>query len=85
MQHSDFIVGREFRCGEGLWRVTDRGSRTVVAIRIDCVRVGGTTPALCRTLNRAEAEQEGWFNGPPFAIAEQVFDEEDLAGCALIE
>jgi hypothetical protein len=24
-----------------------------------------------------------WFDGPPYAVAEQVFAEEDFAGCAL--
>ena len=38
---------------------------------------------LWRTLNRAEAEAEGWFHGPPYAVAESVFDEHDIEGCSL--
>ncbi len=38
-----------------------------------------------RTLNGAEAEQEGWFNGPPYAVAEHLFDEYDLEGCTLTQ
>ena len=34
------------------------------------------------TLNRAEAEAKGWFNGPPYAVAESVFDENDMQGCS---
>jgi hypothetical protein len=38
---------------------------------------------LRRTLSRAEAEADGWFNGPPYAVSESVFDEDDQAGCTL--
>ena len=34
-------------------------------------------------MTRAEAEAIGWFNGPPYGVLEQVFDEYDLGGCAL--
>lgn len=26
-------------------------------------------------------DDPSWYNGPPYAVAEQVFDEDDLAGC----
>lgn len=29
----------------------------------------------------AEAEADGWFSGPPYAIAESVFDEDDMKAC----
>jgi len=38
MQHSEFKIGGIFRCDGRLWRCTDIGTRTIVAIRID--RVG---------------------------------------------
>jgi hypothetical protein len=44
--------------------------------------VDGTRPELRRTLNRAEAESDGWFNGPPFAVLESVFDEDTMPGCS---
>lgn len=78
MKLADFKVGGEFRCGDGEFRCTDIGARAVIAIRLDHVDVAGTAP---RTLNRMEAEAEGWFNGPPYAVAEYVFDEEDQKGC----
>jgi hypothetical protein len=81
MQHSEFKIGGIFRCGGRLWRCTDIGTRTIVAIRIDQVEVGGS-PALHRTLSGAEAEAEGWFRGPPYAVAESVFDENDIEGCS---
>ena len=57
------------------------GTRTIVAIRIDRVEVGGSPP-LRPTLSEAEAEADVWFTGPPYAGAESVFDEDDIEGCA---
>jgi hypothetical protein len=78
MQHSEFKIGGIFRCGGRLWRCTDIGTRTIVAIHNDRVEVGGS-PALRRTLSGAEAED--WFRGPPYAVVESVFDENDIEGC----
>jgi hypothetical protein len=82
MQHGEFRIGETFWCGGRQWRCTDIGTRSIVAIRIDEAEVSGTNPALCRTLNRGEAESEGWFNGPSYAVAETVFDEYDLPACS---
>jgi hypothetical protein len=84
MQLSEFAVGKIFWCSGRQWRCTDIGTRTVIAIRIDRVEVGSPNPELRRTLNRAEAEAEGWFNGPPYASAETVFDEDFLPACSLV-
>jgi len=81
MRHAEFKIGATFWCDGRLWRCTDIGTRIIVAIRIVRVEVGGS-PALRRTLSRAEAEAEGWFNGPPYAVAESVFDENDIKGCS---
>ena len=83
MKHSEFTTGGEFWCGCRQWRCTDIGKRTIVAIRIDRVEVGSNEPGLRRTLDRAGAETEGWFSGPPYAVRETVFDENDQDGCAL--
>jgi hypothetical protein len=48
---------------------------------IDRVEVGGS-PSLRRTLSGAEAEAEGWFRGPPYAVVESVFDENGIKGCS---
>jgi hypothetical protein len=78
-----FRVGSHFYCGSREWRCTDIGTRAIVAIRVDRVELGGeNTPAGPRTLSKAEAEAEGWFNGPPYAVAEHLFDEEDQKSCA---
>lgn len=88
---SDFVIGETFWCSGGLWRCTDIGTRTIIAIRIDSVEVvtntgnhevEGSQPDRRQTLSRSEAESDGWFNGPPYVVAEIVFDEYDLAGCS---
>lgn len=85
MKHSEFKIGETFWCGGRQWRCTDIGTRVVVAIQIDSVEsvrsdFGGTQ--VHRTLTGAEAEREGWFNGPPYDVAEGVFDEYDIPACS---
>lgn len=81
MRHREFKIGGTFWCSGGQWRCTDIGSRTIIAIRIDSVTVAGTALERRRLLSRAEAEAQGWFNGPPYAVAESVFDENDIEAC----
>jgi hypothetical protein len=83
MQHKDFVIGETFWCGGRQWRCTDIGTRVITAIRLDRVDVGSPAPERRRTLGRVEAESEGWFNGPPYAVSESVFDENDMGGCSL--
>jgi hypothetical protein len=82
MEHSEFEIGEEFWCSGRQWRFTDISTRTIVAMRLDHVEVGSEVPERYRILSRAEAEAEGWFNGPPYAVAERVFDEYDMEGCS---
>jgi hypothetical protein len=79
MRLDEFEIGKTFRCDDRLWRCTDIGTRVVAAIRVDEVEIGGT--AGNRTLNQQEAEAEGLFRGPPYAVAEVIFDEYDQEGC----
>lgn len=85
MKPTDFHIGLEFWCSGRQWRCTDVGTRTVIAIRIDgadlTVSQSGSLEKL--TLSGREAEDRGWFNGPPYAVAEHVFDENDLEACSL--
>lgn len=76
-------IGDIFWCSGRQWRCTDIGTRTLTAIRIDAVEVGGAGPASRPPLTRVEAEAEGWFSGPPYAVTEVVFDEYDQEGCSL--
>lgn len=75
MKHSEFEIGKEFKCGEGRWRCTDKGTRIITAILLDPCEFMGAV------LDPIAAERDGWFNGPPYAIAEAVFDEDDQPGC----
>jgi len=85
MNHSDFYIGLEFWCGSRQWRCTDCGTRTIIAIRVDAAEIASGEPGKLRTriLSREELERDGWFNGPPYALAEHVFNECDLEGCEL--
>ncbi len=73
MKHSEFSIGTEFYLGDATWRCTDVGTRTIAAIRIDQVTVthsdgkGNTTSEVVK-------DDPSWFNGPPYAVAESVFD-----------
>jgi len=82
MKHEEFRIGETFWCGGRNWSCTDIGTRTIVAICLDRVDVGSTSRELVRTLNRAEAEAGGWFNGSPYAVVEHVFDEDGIVDCS---
>ena len=91
MKHHEFRIGGEFTTDASItsgqrkkrWRCTDIGTRTIIAIRLDHVDVttstGGKTTY--QGLTQDEASMRGWFNGPPYAIAEHVFDEDAQCGC----
>ena len=85
---ADFQIGTEFLSGTGHWRVTDVGTRTVIAIRLDKVEIGGVVDGVrqpVRTLTWLDAEAAGCFAGPPYIVAEMVFDENDIEECRPIE
>ena len=87
MDYSEFVIGQEFWCSDQRWRCTDIGRRVIVAIRVDATTVVHFDPKTgiktSRTIDTAEAEHEGWFNGPPYAVAESVFDEYAFEACSL--
>ena len=80
MTLSDFKIGTEFHVGDRRWRVTDVGTRVVVAIRLDEV-VMSYNDGRSATFNQIEAQFQGLFNGPPYAVNEVVFDEYDFEEC----
>jgi len=88
MKHSEFRIGETFWCSGRAWRCTDIGTRTILAICIDSVEVQrcssdpSEVPTL-RTLRGKDAATEGWFEGPPYIVAESVFDEYYIQGCSL--
>ena len=79
MEHKEFKIGEMFWCGGNPWRCTDIGSRTIVAISLERVK----DLLLQGRLDEAESASDGWFNGPTYAVAECVFDEDGQPGCSL--
>lgn len=70
MRHSDFSIGMQFMNAIGCWRCTDIGTRTIAAIRLP-------DPVREREL---AGLGEAMLAGPPYMLAERVFDEKDMAG-----
>ena len=86
MKPSDLTIGSAFSVGgHSLWRCTDLGTRTVIGIRLDSdvvctvsVHVDGHHERLPDRVVDPRREKPTWLNGPPYAVAETVFDEYDL-------
>lgn len=79
MEHGEFRIGASFWTATGEWRCTDIGTRVIVAIKLgprEIVRIddnGQRTTVI--------DDDPSWLNGPPYAVAESVFDEYDVGGC----
>jgi hypothetical protein len=87
MNHDQFHIGLNFWCGGKRWRCTDIGSRVIVAISLEphevvCVEVDKNDHSK-RIEQRHMSDDVSWLNAPPYAIAEYVFDEDDIKGCSL--
>jgi hypothetical protein len=87
MHHRDFSIGSEFWCGDKRWRCTDVGTRVITAICLEP-----------REMVRGEVDPNDktkWIqtkylstdfrdlNGPPYGVAESVFDEYDMEACSV--
>jgi hypothetical protein len=84
VNHEDFRIGLEFYMGGARWRVSDIGTRCVVAIKLDGCQIvrrhdDGTESR--RRLTRRQANEQKYFSGPPYGVAEQVIDEYDFPAC----
>ena len=83
-----FQVGTTFSTGQALWRCTDVGTRTIVAVRIDKVitpRPLGENQTWATERSAADPRKlPGWLNGPPYALAEFCFDEEDIEAVEIV-
>ncbi len=82
MNIKDFALGLEFYTAAGKWRCTDIGTRVIVAIRVDQVMVT-EHDGENETNTTIVLDDQSWFAGPPYAVAEHVFDEFDMGGCNL--
>jgi len=87
MKHEIFSVGLEFWCGAKRWRCTDVGTRVIVAISLEpreMVQVEIDPGDKSKRIEtRFISNDPRDLNGPPYGIAESVFDEYDLEGCTL--
>lgn len=87
MKLVDFRIGQEFYCAGKRWRCTDVGSRVVVAICLEPHEVVSIvdmdTGPSARREDRHVTDEPSWFDGPPFAVIEEVFDEHSIRACSL--
>jgi hypothetical protein len=86
MKHEEFLIGEEFWCGGNQWRCTDIGTRVIVAIKLGTQEIVVATrddknPDLLN-MRHETTDDPSWFNGPPYAVAEHVFDEDDIVVCS---
>lgn len=83
MEHSEFRVGETFYCGGRCWRCTDVGGRVIAAICLEPHEiVTMDTSEGLRKETKSATDDPSWFNGPPYAVVEVVFDEYDFGGCS---
>lgn len=83
MNHSDFQIGTEFFTATGKWRCTDVGNRVIVAISLEprqLIRVNYSEIGERSEQNCASDDAHDLV-GPPYSVAEHVFDEYDIEGC----
>src|SRR6266478_9893551 len=89
MKHSDFRIGLEFWCGQKRWRCTDVGTRVITAISLEAhevIELGALRGAFGTARRRRYVTTDrSWVNGPPYQVAEAVFDEYDMEGCSLTQ
>ncbi len=87
MNHNEFSIGQDFWCGNRRWRCTDIGTRVVVAISLeprDMVQVQvDPEDRTKRIQTRFVSDDPRDLNGPPYGVAEHVFDENDVEACSL--
>ena len=83
MELKDFAIGKDFYVNKRKWRCTDIGTRTIAAIELGPKLIATSQNEVVteKTLTYEEALAEGWFNGPPYAVVETLFDEYDIECC----
>jgi len=89
MEREEFEIDQDFWCGNKRWRCTDIGSRVIVAICLEphetVTSQFGEQHGSLRHEVRSISNDPTWFDGPPYAVVETVFDEHDMKGCASME
>jgi hypothetical protein len=85
MEHRGFVIGRAFATLHSLWRCTDIGTRTVVAIRLDRMEVIEVKGGRQQQRVIDPRREPGWLSGPPYVAAEQVFDSCVFPACRPVD
>ena len=82
MELSDFVIGETFWTHSGAFRCTDIGTRVVVAVKLGprAVSRAESVDGEVRITERID-DDPNWLNGPPYAVEEVVFDENEMLGC----
>ena len=77
-----FVIGETFWTHSGEFRCTDIGTRVVVAVRLGPREIARAEKVdrEVRITKRID-DDPCWLNGPPYAVEELVFDENELLGC----
>lgn len=87
MNHSDFSIGLEFWCGDRRWRCTDVGTRVITAICLEPRNMVRSEPdpndKAKRILTECVSPDPRDLNGPPYGVAECVFNEYDMEACSV--
>lgn len=82
MELGKFVIGETFCTHHGAFLCTDIGTRVVVAVKLgprEIARAESVDGEL-RITKRID-DDPSWLNGPPYAVEEVVFDENELLGC----
>lgn len=87
MKHEEFSIGAQFWCGGKRWRCTDIGTRVITAISLEpheivTISDDPNDPSK-RIEHRQMTDDPSWLVGPPYKVAESVFDEYDIEGCSI--
>jgi hypothetical protein len=82
MELRDFVSGETSWTHAGAFRCTDIGTRVVVAVKLGSRAIGRaeTVDGELQITKRID-DDPSWLNGPPYAVEEVVFDENELLGC----
>jgi hypothetical protein len=87
MEHSKFVIGLEFWCGDKRWRCTDVGTRVITAICLEPREMVRSEPDPKDSTKRIQTKYISTdahdLNGPPYGVVESVFDEYSIEGCTL--
>jgi hypothetical protein len=82
MELNEFVIGEMFWTETGAFRCTDIGTRVVVAIKLGPRAVTRAEKANDEWQYTTRMDHDpSWLNGPPYAVAEIVFDENDRPAC----